>query len=63
MASKTVTINANSEFELASKEKVVNKLNSLTADQVKRLGKLIDSPKAMGYLSSDLKFASLQAFL
>lgn len=63
MASKTVTINANSEFELASKEKVVNKLNSLTADQVKRLGKLIDSPKAMAYLSSDLKFASLQAFL
>jgi len=58
-----ITIKANSEIELLNLERVVKSIENLSPDQLKRLGELLKSPKALDYLSSDIKFRTLKAFL
>lgn len=63
MATKSITITANSEIELINKMKALEEILKLPTDQLKRLSTLSKSEKAKSYLSSDLKFAGLKAFL
>lgn len=63
MQQSSITVKANSEMELLTRKNAVEKVNQLPTDQLKRILKLIESPKAISYLSSDLKFAMLQKFL
>jgi hypothetical protein len=63
MPQANITVNASSDMELLTRKNAVEKVNQLPTDQLKRLLKLVESPKAIGYLSSDLKFAMLQKFL
>ena len=65
MPSKKIefTVTANSEIELLNLQATVERIQKLSPDQLKRVGELIKSPKAIDYLSSDLKFRTLKAFL
>ncbi|AOZ99597.1 hypothetical protein [Flavobacterium commune] len=63
MPQTNITVTAKTEIELLTRKNAVEKVNELTTDQLKRVLKLIESPKAKEYLSSDLKFAVLQKFL
>ena len=58
-----ITVTANSDMELLTRKKAVEKINNMPTDQLTRLLKLVESPKAIGYLSSDIKFATLKTFL
>lgn len=63
MASKKIEINGKSEIELLQREEILLKINQIPLDQLKRVGKLLESKKALDYLSSDIKFAGLKMFL
>lgn len=63
MATKTLNVSANSEIELLTKLKALEEILKLSTDQLKRLSTLSKSEKAKSYLSSDIKFAGLKAFL
>lgn len=63
MPQSNITVSANSEIELLNRKKVIEKINDLPTDQLKRILQLIESPKAKDYLSSDIKFAFLKKFL
>lgn len=63
MAQTNIIVQAKSEMELLTRKNAVEKVNQLPTDQLKRILKLVESPKAIGYLSSDIKFAMLQKFL
>ena len=63
MASKTITISASSEIELLTRIKALEEILKLPTDQLKRLSTLSKSDKAKSYLSSEIKFATLKAFL
>lgn len=58
-----ITVSAGSDMELLTRKTAVEKINKMPTDQLKRLLKLVESPKAIGYLSSDVKFMMLQKFL
>lgn len=58
-----IPVSASTDMELLTRKTAVEKINKLPTDQLKRLLKLVESPKAIGYLSSDIKFAVLQKFL
>lgn len=58
-----IPVSASTDMELLTRKTAVEKINKLPTDQLKRLLKLVESPKAIGYLSSDIKFAMLQKFL
>jgi hypothetical protein len=63
MASKTITIEADSDIQLLTKIQAVEEILKLPTDQLKRLATLSKSEKAKSYLSSEIKFKGLQAFL
>lgn len=63
MATKNITITAISEIELLTRTKALEEILKLPTDQLKRLSTLSKSEKAKSYLSSDIKFAGLKAFL
>lgn len=63
MAKTEITVSASSDMELLTRKKALEEVNKLTTDQLQRVLKLVKSPKAIGYLSSDIKFALLQKFL
>ncbi|MBB1193556.1 hypothetical protein DNC80_07720 [Flavobacterium sp. SOK18b] len=63
MAQSNVVVSAVSDMELVTRKTAIEKVNQLPTDQLQRVLKLIKSPKAISYLSSDLKFAMLQKFL
>ncbi|MBC7748122.1 MAG: hypothetical protein H7Z76_06025 [Methylotenera sp.] len=63
MPSSQIVINANSETDLLVRKDAINAINAMPTDQLKRLSKLVKSPKAKNYLSSDLQFAILSQFL
>ncbi|SDZ90881.1 hypothetical protein SAMN05443667_101252 [Flavobacterium gillisiae] len=63
MAQSNITLSAGSDMELLTRKNAIDALNALTTDQLKRVLKLIKSPKAIAYLSSDIKFKTLQTFL
>lgn len=58
-----IKVTAPTEMELLTRKTALQAVNELTTDQLKRVTKLVKSPKALGYLSSDLKFAILNKFL
>jgi hypothetical protein len=63
MAAKNITISASSEIELLTRLKAIEEILKLPTDQLKRLSTLAKSEKAKSYLSSEIKFAGLKAFL
>lgn len=63
MPKTQITVEANSDMELLTRKNALEAINALPTDQLKRVLKLIKSPAAIGYLSSDLKFALLQKFI
>ena len=58
-----IQITANSDMELLARKQAIDAINALTTDQLKRVLKMVKSPKALAYLSSDIKFALLQKFI
>ncbi|WP_163398156.1 hypothetical protein [Flavobacterium fluviatile] len=63
MPETNITVKASTEMELLTRKNAVEKVNNLPTDQLKRILKLVESPKAISYLSNDIKFAMLQKFL
>lgn len=63
MPQSNILVSAGSDMELATRKNALEAVNSLSTDQLKRVLKLIKSPKALKYLSSDLQFAILSKFL
>ena len=63
MPQSNLLISGNSDMELMTRKNALEKINELTTDQLQRVMKLTKSSKALGYLSSDIKFAMLQKFL
>ena len=63
MATKNITITAISEIELLTRTKALEEILKLPTDQLNRLSSLSKYEKAKSYLSSEIKFAGLKAFL
>jgi hypothetical protein len=63
MAQCNIIVKGISEMELMTRKTALEKINELPTDQLQRVMKLTKSPKALAYLSSDLKFTLLQKFL
>ena len=63
MAAKNITVSASSEIELLTRTKALEEILKLPTDQLKRLSTLSKSEKAKSYLSSEIKFQGLKAFL
>ena len=63
MPQSNLVVTAASEMELVTRKNALEAVNSLSTDQLKRVLKLIKSPKALKYLSSDIQFAILSKFL
>ena len=63
MPQSNFIVNAASEMELVTRKNALQAVNELSTDQLKRVLKLIKSPKALKYLSSDIQFAILSKFL
>jgi len=63
MPQTNITVTAASEMELVTRKNALQAVNELTTDQLKRVLKLVKSPKALKYLSSDIQFAILSKFL
>lgn len=63
MVTKSITVSGNSEIELLTKIKALEEILKLPVDQLKRLSVLAKSEKAKSYLSSEVKFQGLKAFL
>lgn len=63
MSTKNISISASSEIELLARAKALEEILKLPTDQLKRLSSLSKSEKAKSYLSSEIKFATLKAFL
>jgi hypothetical protein len=63
MATRNMEVSANSEIELLTKLAAFQEILKLPTDQLKRLSQLAKSEKAKSYLSSEIKFAGLKAFL
>lgn len=63
MCKTEITVTAKSEMELLTRKNALDAVNALSTDQLKRVLKMIKSPKALAYLSSDVKFALLQKFI
>lgn len=58
-----ITVNASTDMELVTRKTALDAVNALSTDQLKRVLKMVKSPKALAYLSSDVKFALLQKFI
>lgn len=58
-----IIVNGSSELDLLTRQKAIEKINSLPTDQLKRLTELSEIPKAKGYLESAIKFAGLKTLL
>lgn len=58
-----ITVNASTDMELVTRKTALDAVNALSTDQLKRVLKMVKSQKALGYLSSDIKFALLQKFI
>lgn len=63
MCKSEITVVAKSDMELLTRKNAIEAVNALSTDQLKRVLKMVKSPKALGYLSSDVKFALLQKFI
>lgn len=63
MPQSNLTVSAGSDMELATRTNALQAVNALSTDQLKRVLKLVKSPKALKYLSSDIQFAILSKFL
>lgn len=63
MPKSEITVVASSDMELLTRKNALDAVNALPTDQLKRVLKMIKSPKALAYLSSDVKFALLQKFI
>jgi hypothetical protein len=63
MCKTEITVTGKSEMELLTRKNALDAVNALSTDQLKRVLKMVKSPKALGYLSSDVKFALLQKFI
>lgn len=58
-----IPVTASSDMELLARKQAIDAVNALSTDQLKRVLKMVKSPKALAYLSSDVKFALLQKFI
>ena len=58
-----VTVNAENPLTGNQRKAIMDAVNELPPTAVRNLKKLLDSPKAMGYLTNDLKFMALKAFI
>lgn len=63
MPKSEITVVASSDMELLTRKNALDAVNALSTDQLKRVLKMIKSPNALAYLSSDVKFALLQKFI
>jgi hypothetical protein len=63
MPQSNIIVSAASDMELVTRKNALDAVNSLSTDQLKRILKLVKSPKALKYLSSDIQFAILSKFL
>lgn len=63
MPQTNLTVTAVSDMELVTRTNALKAVNDLSTDQLKRLLKLVKSPKAIKYLSSDIQFTILSKFL
>lgn len=63
MPQTEIKISAPTELELTIRKTALEAVNAMPTDQLKRVTKLVKSPKAAAYLSSDVKFAILNKFL
>jgi hypothetical protein len=63
MPQVNITVKGNSDMELITRKTAIEAVNALSTDELKRVQKLIKSPKAKKYLSSDIQFAVLNQFL
>lgn len=63
MQQTNIIVKANSDMELLTRKTAIEAVNALSTDELKRVQKLIKSPKAKKYLSSDVQFAVLSKFL
>tara|TARA_R110002074_G_scaffold86875_7_gene191849 strand:- start:19329 stop:19523 length:195 start_codon:yes stop_codon:yes gene_type:complete len=60
---KTVTVTPVNPIVDGQKVACMEAINNLSPTGVKNLKKLLDSPKAMGYLKNDLSFMKLKFFI
>jgi hypothetical protein len=63
MPQANLQVSAASDMELVTRKNALEAVNALSTDQLKRVLKLVKSPKALKYLSSDMQFAILSKFL
>lgn len=63
MPQTTINVNGSSEMDLLTRKTILEKIEKMPTDMLKRLDKLSSNEKAKSYMSSDLKFAILQKFL
>ncbi|MFV5702192.1 hypothetical protein ACM55F_10000 [Flavobacterium sp. XS2P12] len=63
MSRTEITVIASTDMELVTRKTAIDAVNDLSTDQLKRVLKMVKSPKALAYLSSDIKFALLQKFI
>jgi hypothetical protein len=63
MPQANLQVSAASDMELVTRKNALEAVNALSTDQLKRVLKLVKSPKALKYLSSDVQFAILSKFL
>jgi hypothetical protein len=59
----TITVKEENPLVGAKRKKIMEAVNNLTPTAVNNLEKLLDSPKAMGYLENNMKFLGLKAFI
>lgn len=59
----TVTVKTENPLVDKQRKSCMEAINTLSPTAVKNLTKLIQSPKAISYLDSNLKFMGLKAFL
>jgi predicted regulator of amino acid metabolism with ACT domain len=58
-----IIVTASTDMELVTRKTVLDAVNALSTDQLKRVSKMLKSPKAIAAISSDIKFALLQKFI
>ena len=58
-----VTVKQDNPITAGQRTVIMNAVNDLSPTAVKNLKKLLDKPKAIQYLNSDIKFMGLNAFL
>lgn len=60
---KQITIQGKDGIDLMEREKALEKVQSLSTQELKNLASLAESDKARKYLSDPIKFKTLKTFL